>query len=969
MPGIMHNLWIILSVVCAGVFSSEHTDGYEGFQIEQYDYQGAPVFDLVRPSEGYHGLVSEDKSVVEVQPTIRAGPDVCAFRIVNKHHGEAPFFIQLKDEETGEAELFTKRPLNCEKRKNYKFDITALSCGGVESANVTVHVSVTDVNEYAPVFVEPSYVVGVDEGRLYQEVLTLQADDQDCSPKFGDICRYELLTKDQPFSIDGEGVIRNTEPLDYEKSHNHILSVVAYDCGMKRSQPVMVTIKVNRVCHLGWKGISEHVEYSPGSGRQELFPSASLELCDVPCHVDRVQARIGLTTSHIGKGCDRDTYSVAAQRKMCGASSESVELLPAPGAGKEWTAGLHSDEGHEGDLIFEFEGDSSGVVVPESVLTHNLTSTFTISTWLKHKSGPSTDKHTKEHIMCNADDHKMNRHHMALFVRNCRLILLLRRDYTEADLNTFQPAEWRWKLPQVCDDEWHHYAVLVNLPQVTLYVDGHLFRPENGESPEVIDDWPLHPTRGINTTTSVGACWQGSEGHMKHGLNGYMAGLAVLIGKSESPRVLSCLTKCQEALDTPAMELLQPGMELLTNNEMTQITIEGDNMTNLETLVRRVAYVNGRDYPTPGRRPVALTTSIACDSGKALKVPTTESFLLVLQPHQPSIEINGTTNFAEEYDSFRMGLRVFPDVGVYLSIAAEEAAPSPGGQMDECIVSVYPPLNPDHETLVLPDNLIAELGLAASVTRQGVTLSGADTTAHYQTVLRQIHYANRKPAYYLNRAFKLTCSELAGRFTSNEYVQTVTVIHPQLSVDKASQGSYQGDTLVNEVQQDSQSPAAAVEHHHHITPAPAHAKMSAHHVELKSPHTVNDVYFTSNVVDGVAVNSAGHAVTIIIVVCVGFLVFMVVLGVIRVRAAHSRHTQDDVADAEMAWDDSSLNITVNPMEQQLEMAETQRLRDDDDDDDDDSDDGSNFQDDLDTSDEEEEGKPKELEWDDSTLKM
>lgn len=63
--------------------------------------------------------------------------------------------------------------------------------------SVTVHVKVNDVNEYAPVFVEPSYVVGVDEGRLYEEILTLQADDQDCSPKYGDICRYELITRDQ----------------------------------------------------------------------------------------------------------------------------------------------------------------------------------------------------------------------------------------------------------------------------------------------------------------------------------------------------------------------------------------------------------------------------------------------------------------------------------------------------------------------------------------------------------------------------------------------------------------------------------------------------------------------------------------------------------------------------------------------------------------------------------------------------
>jgi len=43
----------------------------------------------------------------------------------------------------------------------------------------------------------------------------------------------------------------------------------------------------------------------------------------------------------------------------------------------------------------------------------------------------------------------MNRHHFALFVRNCRLILLLRREFGDGDLKSFRPAEFRWKLPQV----------------------------------------------------------------------------------------------------------------------------------------------------------------------------------------------------------------------------------------------------------------------------------------------------------------------------------------------------------------------------------------------------------------------------------------------------------------------------------------------------------------------------------------
>ena len=70
----------------------------------------------------------------------------------------------------------------------------------------------------------------------------------------------------------------------------------------------------------------------------------------------------------------------------------------------------------------------------------------------------------------------MSRHHYALFVHNCRLVLLLRREpssapsdptvSSEGASDSFQPAEWRWKLPEVCDAKWHHYAVSVEFPDV-----------------------------------------------------------------------------------------------------------------------------------------------------------------------------------------------------------------------------------------------------------------------------------------------------------------------------------------------------------------------------------------------------------------------------------------------------------------------------------------------------------------------
>lgn len=90
---------------------------------------------------------------------------------------------------------------------------------------------------------------------------------------------------------------------------------------------------------------------------------------------------------------------------VTGASSESIDLLPNPGSGVEWTKSLPTDEGHESDEMFEFDGSTSAVSVPNDVLDHGLARSFTISTWLKHKTHVDQDKHTKEHILCSADDH------------------------------------------------------------------------------------------------------------------------------------------------------------------------------------------------------------------------------------------------------------------------------------------------------------------------------------------------------------------------------------------------------------------------------------------------------------------------------------------------------------------------------------------------------------------------------------
>jgi hypothetical protein len=169
------------------------------------------------------------------------------------------------------------------------------------------------------------------------------------------------------------------------------------------------------------------VNYRSGEGSKAIYPDADLSLCSVPCEVDRMETKLSLSTGHIGKGCDRDTYSVENQRRICGSDAESSDLLPQAKTGQEWTVNLPTDDGQDQvskqyileneklfsiilldssyQAVFAFNGLDNGVTVPDDVLSHNFSSEFTISFWMKHKPSPDFDNHHKEHILCSADDH------------------------------------------------------------------------------------------------------------------------------------------------------------------------------------------------------------------------------------------------------------------------------------------------------------------------------------------------------------------------------------------------------------------------------------------------------------------------------------------------------------------------------------------------------------------------------------
>lgn len=74
-----------------------------------------------------------------------------------------------------------------------------------DPTRATVHIQVNDINEYSPVFKEKSYKATVIEGKKYDSILKVEAVDADCSFQFSQICSYEIVTPDVPFTVDKDG--------------------------------------------------------------------------------------------------------------------------------------------------------------------------------------------------------------------------------------------------------------------------------------------------------------------------------------------------------------------------------------------------------------------------------------------------------------------------------------------------------------------------------------------------------------------------------------------------------------------------------------------------------------------------------------------------------------------------------------------------------------------------------------------
>jgi hypothetical protein len=66
-----------------------------------------------------------------------------------------------------------------------------------------------------------------------------------------------------------------------------------------------------------------------GTASQPVLSEMDLNVCDATCETKHVSVTVKLQTSHVGRGCDREEWSLRQHRHDCGRSEDSLNQMNA----------------------------------------------------------------------------------------------------------------------------------------------------------------------------------------------------------------------------------------------------------------------------------------------------------------------------------------------------------------------------------------------------------------------------------------------------------------------------------------------------------------------------------------------------------------------------------------------------------------------------------------------------------------
>ncbi|KAI6196910.1 hypothetical protein M3Y94_01163600 [Aphelenchoides besseyi] len=942
-----------------------------------------PIIQL-NGAEEFLGSLREDERIVNISPHLSVYPDtgpICKYELTSTSNDENPFEVEILDKHQGTAIIRVRdnaKPIDCS-HNEYHLRVVAIRCADDTSRSepASLKISVKDTNNHAPEFDAPWYSFDVEEGKMESNIARLYTSDKDCGHPYGKICRYEITNALEgfPFRIDDQGVLSTTRPLNRSDAESHILTVVAYDCGMQRSKSTLVTINVRRNCNEGLRGTlaaNTPIQYAPGTGSRVLMPEAELILKKA--------------TSELKLDVERDGEQDIASTQKCGMNLKTLDLLPRPKSAINERNVVIGSDGKEKELLV----DSVEKPAKDAVTTTTIKSPTLEDDGEEDDDGEdeNDEEQTTTPVERYVFDGKsnavivpsatikevipehMNRHHMAVYIRHCKLEVLLRREAAHASAE-FRAAEWRWETPEVCDDQWHSYSILFNdLDNVQLYIDGRKFTTSE-RNPEILDDWPLHETKELKTRLVVGGCWHGRSSSMVQFFKGHLSSMYLLPGAVESEAAIECLHQPKERLRFDAMEQLVPGESATFAEDQTRLTLVANTVEDLSLLLQRVEYVNTNAAAQPGKRRLTVSSSVQCGENEKHSLGVYETNVQVKKAEDPILSISGQNLINTDRHSLKVGTAMLPDLQITVtqSIGGKEVDVTEKYNLDNCKLHLRPSRDMDLEYFSSPAALIASLNVDFEHDAQGILLKGEETIHGYLEVLSKIHYFNTRPESYNKRMYTLQCTMNQGKIYSNEFFVTMSIdSEMNEAIEKLERASQKLDIDENDLIKRFEPSA--------FDQLGANRLQNILEMDLPRPKALLSHHGYEMGQQGAF---AGGAIAVIVVICVGFLLVLLVVGVLKMRDSpiprrrRQRKKSGNARRNGMGRQWNERMITVNPLEdvekQEQTAAATYSESEDE------SSDGESYHDEDEFTDEESETTPlphtsngrNGLEWDDSTL--
>ncbi|XP_073730275.1 protocadherin gamma-A12-like isoform X17 [Misgurnus anguillicaudatus] len=335
-----------ISDKAAKIFSIDRTTG-QILVIGEIDYEKDKKYEMGIQAKDASGLSSTAKVIIDISD-VNDNPPIIILKSLNNPIPENSLpgtevgIINVQDKDSGENRLIrcsvqqnvpfklnpsvknyfslvTTNTLDREKQSDYNITVTATDGGSPPlSTSMTIHLSISDVNDNPPVFEQQSYSTYVTENnKPGTSVCSVSANDPDWRQN-GTVL-YSLISSEVNgvpvssfLSINGDtGVIHAVRSFDYEQFRNFTVQVVARDNG---SPPLSSNVTV-KVFITDENDNSPQILYPVPDGKSlmtEMIPKATLSgsLVSKVIAVDADSGQNAWLSYQIVKSTDPGLFSI-----------------------------------------------------------------------------------------------------------------------------------------------------------------------------------------------------------------------------------------------------------------------------------------------------------------------------------------------------------------------------------------------------------------------------------------------------------------------------------------------------------------------------------------------------------------------------------------------------------------------------------------------------------------------------------